>query len=190
MQNSDDHKAYIPTNWIPTALGYPLPNNGYFNPDLAVPGTSEMFMRVPYAGAGFEYAFFEVDLKKRQFIPFIGAEFFLSVITGKYVQTSDHVPLAAGIETPYIIKADVRMGIGGGAGMEIRFTPGFGMVFGLKYKLANLIGKGSVELREENKMNLLDEARSELNSHLNKDRNIGFMEFYLGGSFFIGKSKK
>ena len=108
------------------------------------------------------------------------------------MQTANQAPgvVAPGIETPYIIKADVRMGIGIGTGMEIRFTPGFGMVFGFKYKLANLIGKGSVILREENKMNLLDKSAADLNSHLTQSRNISFLEFYLGGSFFVGKSKK
>jgi len=185
MQNSDDQKAYINTNWI--NAGYPLRNDGVYTP---VPGKSEMFLRVPYAGAGLEYAFFEIDRKKRQFIPFVGLEMYVSVITGKYVQTSDVVQWLPGIETPYIIKTDVRVGIGTGAGMEIRFTPGFGMVFGFKYKLSNLIGKKSEFLLEENKMKLLDADATDLNKHLTQSRNISFMEFYLGASFFVGKSKK
>ncbi len=139
---------------------------------------------------GFEYAFTEADPKKRQFIPFIGTEFFISVLTGKYRQTSPVAPYTPGAETPFLIKADVRFGIGAGAGMDIRFTKGFGMVFGFKYKHSNLIGKTADFLLEENKMNLLDKGDTDLNTNLKENRNVAFMELYLGASFFIGKSAK
>ena len=182
---SSDDSAFIGTNYIQN--GYPLKGSALYT---ATKGESAIIMRIPYAGLGFEYAFTEVDRKKRQYIPFIGTEFFLSVITGKYRQTSDNVPLNAGVETPYIIKPDVRFGLGIGAGMDIRFTKGFGMVFGFKYKHSNLIGKTSDFLLEENKMNLLDKADTELNTNLKENRNLAFFEFYLGASFFVGKSRK
>ena len=155
-----------------------------------LPGESAIILRIPYAGLGFEYAFTTADPKKRKFIPFVGTEFYLSVITGKYRQTSPLAPYTPGAETPFIIKADVRFGIGAGAGMDIRFTKGFGMVFGFKYKLSNLIGKTADFLKEENKMNLLDGYDTEMNTNLKESRDIGFMELYLGASFFIGKSDK
>jgi hypothetical protein len=43
---------------------------------------------------------------------------------------------------------------------------------------------------EENKMNLLDKAATDLNSHLSKDRNMGYIELYLGATIYLGKTKK
>ena len=182
---SNDDSAFIAINYI--QHGYPLKGSALFT---ATKGESAIIIRIPYAGLGFEYAFTEADPKKRQFIPFIGAEFFLSVITGKYRQTPVSAPYNPGVETPYIIKPDVRFGLGIGAGMDIRFTKGFGMAFGFKYKHSNLIGKTSDFLLEENKMNLLDKADTDLNTNLKENRNLAFFEFYLGASFFVGKSKK
>jgi len=39
-------------------------------------------------------------------------------------------------------------------------------------------------------MNILDKADATVHSGLSKDRNIGYMEFFLGVSFFAGKTKK
>ena len=184
---SDDKNAFIETNYI--QYGYPLKGSSVYGTN-PLPGESAIILRIPYAGLGFEYAFTEADPKKRQFIPFVGTEFFISVITGKYRQTSPIAPFTPGAETPFLIKADVRFGIGAGAGMDIRFTKGFGMTFGFKYKHANLIGKTADFLLEENKMNLLDKGDTDLNTNLKENRNVGFMELYLGASFFIGKSAK
>ncbi len=184
---SDDKNAFIESNYIDH--GYPLKGSALYGTN-PVKGESAIIIRVPYAGVGFEYAFTRADPKKRQFIPFVGTEFYLSVITGKYRQTSDFVPNNPGVETPYIIKADVRFGFGAGAGMDIRLTQGFGMTFGFKYKLANMIGKTADYLMEENKMNLLDGSDTDLNTNLKETRSIAFMELYLGASFFIGKSAK
>jgi hypothetical protein len=186
LQSSDDQNAYINTNWINN--GYPLKNNEVFGTPVA--GQSEMFLRIPHIGAGFEYAITNVDKKKRMWYPFFGVEFLMSVITGVYRQTSNNVPIQAGVETAFNIKTDVRMGIGAGLGATIRLGKSAGITFGSKYKLANLIGKTSDFLQEENKMNLLDKAATELNSNLSKDRNIGFIELYLGATIFLGKTKK
>jgi len=180
LQGSDDHYAYISTNEI--SNGYPLRGSALFD---STPGTSSIILRAPYVGLGFEYAFTYADKKKRSFIPFIGVEFLTSIITGMYRQTPTN-----GLPVPFTIKTDVRVGIGAGAGADWRFTPAFGMTFGFKYKLANLIGKKSEFLLEENKMNLLDESSPDLNTHLNQNRSIAYMEFYLGACFFVGKSKK
>ncbi len=175
LHGSNDDSAYIGSNYI---------NNGYPLKGSQVYGTP------PNSSTKGKYAFTEVDRKKRAFIPFIGTEFFISIITGKYKQTPVSAPYSPGVETPYIIKTDVRFGIGAGAGMDMRFTQAFGMVVGFKYKLSNLIGKTSDYLLEENKMNLLDKGDTSINTNLKENRNIGFFEFYLGATFFIGKTQK
>jgi hypothetical protein len=64
------------------------------------------------------------------------------------------------------------------------------MTFGIKYRMVNLMGQSSDFLKEENKMNLLDHSAPNLNSYLSKNRYISYMEFYLGGAIYLGKSKK
>lgn len=186
LQNKDDQNAYVNPDRINN--GYPLQNNALFNPPLS--GNSEIFLRIPYFGAGFEYAVTMVDRKKRMWYPFFGVEFLMSVIAGTYRQTSPYAQTLPNEEVPYTIKSDVRLGIGGGLGATIRFGKYAGITFGGKYKLANLIGKKSDFLREENKMNLLDKTATDLNTNLSKDRNIGYMELYLGATIFLGKTKK
>jgi hypothetical protein len=186
MQNSDDQTAYIRSNWINN--GYPLPNNQI---PATGPGSSEMFLRIPYFGAGFEYAVTMADKKKRMWYPFFGVEFLMSVIAGTYRQISNTPGVQlSGLETSFTIKSDVRLGIGGGLGATIRFGKYAGITFGGKYKLYNLIGKKSDFLFEENKMNLLDKQATDLHTSLSEDRNIGCMEFYLGATIFLGKTKK
>ncbi|MCX7878050.1 MAG: hypothetical protein N2510_05330 [Ignavibacteria bacterium] len=186
FQAKDDNNSYIPRNIIDN--GYPLRNDSVFNNPVA--GKSELFLRIPYIGAGFEYAITTVDRKKRMWYPHIGVEMLLSVITGIYRQNSPNVQIEPNVETGYTIKSDVRVGLGAGLGATIRFGKRAGITFGGKYKLFNLIGKKSDFLKEENKMNLLDKAATDLNANLSKDRNIGALELYLGATIFLGKTKK
>jgi hypothetical protein len=132
-----------------------------------------------------------LDKKKRAFIPFAGIELLLNIITGVYRQTPIQAtnPVFSGLTVPFLIKTDIRIGMAAGLGADWRLTKVFGLTFGLKYKIANLIGKKSDWLMDENKMNLLDQAVTNLNTNLNQDRNIAFLEFYLGVSFFMGKTK-
>ncbi|MEO8512078.1 MAG: hypothetical protein ABI543_00830 [Ignavibacteria bacterium] len=189
LQAKDDGNIFIDSNIIRST--YPLNGNRItYDPNNVRSGKSEMFLRIPYIGAGFEYAVTTVDKKKRMWYPFFGVEFLASIITGVYRQTSSNVPVAPGVETAYTIKSDLRIGLGAGLGATVRFGKSAGIVFGAKYKLFNLIGKKSDQSNEENKMNLLDKSATNLNSNISKDRNIGAIEFYLGASIFLGKSKK
>jgi hypothetical protein len=187
LEGRDDNFAYIDSNRI--ANGYPLHGSALYSP---TPGSSKIIFRNPYVGLGFEYAYTTADRKKRSFIPFVGIELILNVITGIYRQTPISTPTGyfAGQTVPFTIKPDVRLGLGAGMGADWRFTKVFGITFGFKYKIANLIGQKSDWLLEENKMNLLDKAATDINTNLNQNRNIGYMEFYLGASFFFGKTKK
>lgn len=189
MQAKDDANIFIDSNIINGV--YPLGGNRItYDPNNVKSGKSEMFLRIPYIGAGFEYAVTTVDKKKRMWFPFFGVEFLASIITGVYRQTSSNVPVAPGVETAFTIKSDLRIGFGAGLGATVRFGKSAGITFGAKYKLFNLIGKKSDQSNEVNKMNLLDKQFTSLNSNLSKDRNIGALEFYIGAAIFLGKSKK
>ncbi|RPI17873.1 MAG: hypothetical protein EHM58_07545 [Ignavibacteriae bacterium] len=186
LQSSDEKLAYIDSNTITTI--YPLKGSSLYD---STAGKSSLIFRMPYIGVGFEYAFVETN-KKRTFIPFIGVGFTVSIITGMYRQTPivSKVPSSSGLEIPFTIKPDVRVGMTAGLGADVRLTKSFGLNFGTKFQIANLIGKKSDIMHEVNKLNLLDAADTQLNTNLNANRSIGFMEFYLGVSFLMGKSKK
>lgn len=189
MQSKDDANIFVDSNIINGV--YPLTGNRItYDPNNVKSGKSEMFLRIPYIGAGFEYAVTTVDKKKRMWFPFFGVEFLASIVTGVYRQTSSNVPVAPGVETAFTIKSDLRIGLGAGLGATVRFGKSAGITFGAKYKLFNLIGKKSDQSNEQNKLNVLDKSATSLNSNISKDRNIGAMEFYLGASIFLGKSKK
>ena len=188
LEGRDDNFAFIDSNEI--AYGYPLKGTQLYD---STAGSSKIIMRNPYIGLGFEFAWTDIDKKKRSIIPFFGFEMLMNVLTGVYRQT----PLkAAGhpnfdnLPVTYTIKTGIRVGIGVSLGADWRLTKGFGITFGTKYKFANLMGKSSDFLLEENKMNILDEGAQSLNNNLNTSRNIGYFEFYLGASFFVGKTKK
>ena len=187
MQGKDNNTAFIGNNIINSRYpfqGDSIPTSG--------PGSSEIILRIPHIGAGFEYAITNADKKKRMWYPFFGVEFLASVVTGIYRQTSTNAPSAntPGVETGYTIKSDLRVGIGAGMGAAFRFGKYFGMSVGGKYKLFNLIGKKSDALNEVNKMNILDKAAVDLNSNLAKDRNMGSIELYLALTIYMGKTKK
>jgi hypothetical protein len=192
FQNNDDNNAWIDTNRIQN--GFPV--NKIYAP---VVGTSNLYIRSAYAGLGFEYAFTKAD-KKGIITPFAGIDFDLNVMWGLYKQRPDPtlgvIPgqASSGVEISYTIKSDIRFGLGLGVGSSFRLSKAFGLTVGTKFKIANLLGKksertalASVDPNDENKMNLLDKADVTLNSQLSKDRSIGYMQFYLGFSFFVGK---
>lgn len=189
LQSKSDANIFIDSNIINGV--YPFTGTRItYDPNNIKSGKSEIFLRIPYIGAGFEYAITTVDKKKRMWYPFFGVEFLASLITGVYRQTSANVPIQPNIETAYTIKSDLRIGFGAGLGATVRFGKSAGITFGGKYKLFNLIGKKSDQLVEENKMNLLDKAATDLNGNISKDRNIGAVEFYLAATIFLGKTKK
>lgn len=193
FQNNDKNTAYIDTNDL--RYGYPLPGSLQYG---SVLGKSELFIRTAYAGLGIEYAFTKVD-KARRFTPYGNLTLDLNVIWGLYRQTPSAIitgQQASGTEISYTIKSTVRFGLSVGVGAQYRLAEPFGINFGIKFKMANLIGKESKttstmaqDPNEENKMNLLDKAATDLNTMLSKNRNIGYMHFYLGFAFYIGKKK-
>jgi opacity protein-like surface antigen len=193
FQNDDKNTAYLDTNNL--RYGYPLPGNLQYG---SVTGKSELFIRTAYAGLGIEYAFTKLD-KARRFTPYGNLTLDMNVIWGLYRQTpSGSVPgqVSPGTEISYTINSSVRFGLSVGIGAQYRLAQPFGLNFGIKFKMANLIGKDSKttptkeqDPNEENKMNLLDKAATNLNTMLSKDRNIGYMHFYLGFAFYIGKKK-
>ena len=178
LQNDDNEKAYIDSNVI--SGGYPLPGNEQYK---TTPGQSLVILRTFYAGAGLQYVF----TPKSKFITFAGAEVNYCSIWGYYVQTPYLVVGSSPrLQTTFKINSAARVGIGISAGADYRISKSLGFVLGAKYKIDNLFGKKSERSTEKNALNLLDKASENLNSNLNKSRNIEYFEFYLGFVIFAG----
>lgn len=127
--------AYIDSNKI--NYGYPLPDTNQFR---KVKGTSDIFLRIAHAALGVEYAF----QPNKNFIPFIGLDFNLNIIWELYRQSPiDSVFNPNETTVSFTIKGVPCFGIGIGAGAQLRLANSFGLTWGFKYKLANLIGKDS-----------------------------------------------
>lgn len=177
--NSDDNNAYLKYN--ETRL---WPDTATINP---VAGKSKLYFHIFTAALGFEYAFIGKNSKSK-WTPYINADFALNVLFGTYKQTPNSVP--AGFtsgEIPFTYKSATRFGISAGIGVDGRLTKSVGINIGVKYRIANLIGKESKSTGEINKWELNDKAATNLTSQLSKNRNIGYINFYLGAAFYIGK---
>lgn len=187
LQNSDENLAYIDSNRI--ANGYPLGGNAVFNP---TPGSSLLVIKDFHLGVGLQYA----AGTKHPVFPFGGFTIDYDYVWGFYQQTARIV--AGGGEANQITTFDInhahRFGIGVDLGLNYRITPSLGFVFGTRYKIANLFGKKSEQTGNSatdpanlNSMNLLDKSAPELNSNLNSNRNLSYLQFYIGFSVFAGK---
>lgn len=168
--NSDNNNAYIPYNYLPK---WPDTLSG------PVSGKSKMFLHNFSAALGFEYAF----VNKTKWTPYVNFDFGLNMLFGTYRQT----PSSTGTEVSYTYKQAARLGIGLGAGINGRLTRIFGVAFGVKYKLPNLLLKDSKLSTEVNKLYINDKEDTGLSANLSKDRNMMYLQLYAGVTFFIGK---
>ncbi len=122
-------------------------------------------------------------------VPFVGIEADYNFLWGFYEQEPRLVDGPEGIhKSTFPINSTTRIGIGIDVGTDFRIAQNLGFVFGAKYSIANLFGKKSAAtLAGDNSMNLLDQAATGLNTNLSSDRNISYLQFYIGFSVFLGK---
>jgi hypothetical protein len=186
LQNDDNEHAYIDSNNI--SYGYPLPGNQIYN---TTSGNSVLVFQIIHFGAGVLYFF----SPKAHVSPFCGAELNYNYISGYYEQNSYPLPGRTNEgKTEFDIKKTRRIGAGISLGFNYRMTDELGFMFGAKYIVANVFGKESVRTDaasvnpgDKNTMNLLDAAAPELNSNLNSNRSISYLQFKVGFSVFLGK---
>ncbi len=180
LQNDETFNSYIDSNIIRN--GYPLSGNGIYN---STPGSSLLVIRNIYAGLGVQYMFGP----RHSLVPFIGIEADYNFLWGFYQQEPRLVAGPEGIhKSTFPINSATRIGIAMDAGTDFRIAQNLGFVFGVKYSISNLFGKRSdATASGDNSMNLIDQAATGLNSNLSSDRNIGYLQFYLGFSLFFGK---
>lgn len=172
--NTDNNNAYLKNN---ITTEWPVKDStGVVG---AVPGKSKMYFHNFHASLGFEYAF----VNKTRWTPYANFDFGMNIMFGTYKQT----PNSSGDEVEFTYKSATRLGLGLGFGVNGRFTKSFGIAIGIKYKLPNLLLKDSKYSNEVNKFYINDKEDTGLNAGLNKDRNMMYLQFYLGAAFYIGK---
>ncbi|MCC6865115.1 MAG: hypothetical protein IT280_03040 [Ignavibacteria bacterium] len=170
--NSNKTTAYIPNN-----ITTHWPNDTAVTGTVA--GTSKMYLHDFSFGAGFEYAF----VNKTTWTPYANFDFTMNMLFGTYKQT----PNSTGLEVAYTYKNATRLGIGVGFGVNGRFTKSFGISIGAKWRMPNLLLKDSKLSQEVNKFYLNDKEDTSLSKNLTKDRNLMYLQFYVGAAFYLGK---
>lgn len=170
FMGKDNSKAYLDSG----LSQYPLPGSQLYG---TLNGNSKITLHNFNSGLGFDYAFYT----KTKWTPFLDFEVNMNVIFGNYKQDPSFGSVS--------FKPAVRFGFGFGGGVQLRITKAFGLAISSKYKLANIIIKKSEATSggDYNKMYLLDKSKPDLNTYLNKDRQIDYFELMLGVVFCIGK---
>ncbi len=145
--------------------------NGSIPPANYIPGTSFVRINQPYTGIGFEYAqYTDRDAKSSFNFDFDAA---LTLINGRAYQTDVH-----GYETFNTFHSSPRLGFGFNVFWNYRLSPVVGINLGSRFQWSNLIGKSFNTTDEDAWMFLNDETNG---------RNIVFLNFFGGLSFYFGK---
>jgi opacity protein-like surface antigen len=117
--------------------------------------------------------------KIKKFRPFVSGEFTTNFFSGKtLIEAVDTLPTT---ENPQ--KSETRFGLQFGAGTEIMVDPEFGFVLGIKYHLANLIGKDSASVSEIEYA--LDDSQHLYNGMVIPAKKIQYLQVYAGVSIYL-----
>lgn len=132
-------------------------------------------------GLGVEYNF----MPKGKSRPFLGAEFTGHFFSGKI----EGSPLL-GNQNELTMKSASRFGLALGGGVDFAFSPSVGAVVGIKYHLANLIGKDFDTTVTSNTEYALNDGEYTAGTVTFASKNISYLQFYAGVSFFLNSPKK
>ncbi|MBN8585075.1 MAG: outer membrane beta-barrel protein [Ignavibacteria bacterium] len=150
--------------------------NSFSSGDISVTGGSFITkVNIIAIGLGVEYSF----MPKGKTNPFLGAEF-----TGNFFSGNYKTMPTGGTETEATMKSASRFGIGVGGGLDFTFNKSIGAVVGVKYNMANLIGKDSVTSTVNNEYTLIDKETS-----VTKSKNLSYLQIYAGVTFSFNHPK-
>jgi len=172
---SNDGAAGIDIPAVP--VGWPPQNKSF---SYLNGGTSYIRINQPYTGLGFEYAQYTDRDAKSSFN--FGLDVVASVITGRAYETT-----ATGEETFNTLHGNFRVGLGFNLFWNYRFSNAVGINLGSRAQWSNIIGKSSGSSDESGYVFLNDEANQTVNFQLSNSRNLAFVSFFGGISFYIGK---
>lgn len=168
---------------ITLSLAYSLFNN---SEDITFGTTTYTYkpkINVFTAGLGVEYAF--LPSAKYKVNPFIGVEFTGNFFSGKF----EYEP--ADTNYPAVdLKSEARFGLGIGAGLDIKLSKNIGVVIGGKYHLANLIGKDYDSTGITTTEVPLNDKEHTIGGVTIEAKNISWVQFYAGISFYLMQPKK
>jgi opacity protein-like surface antigen len=162
---------------ITLSLGY----NGFTSGDVTTTfGTLTNKINSFTAGLGVEYSF----MPKGKANPFIGAEFTGNFFSGKVTVTP-----TSGTATDITLKSASRFGVMFNGGVDIALSKSIGAVIGLRYNLANLIGKDSASSGSTTEYTLQDKAYTNAAGQSVNAKNISWLTIYAGLGFAFNKPK-
>ncbi len=117
--------------------------------------------------------------------PFLGLDITTSFFSGSFATDPviDAYPRTS-------MKSETRVGIQFGGGVDFKLSKMVGAVIGVKYHLVNLIGVGADDSTEvaANEIDLGDKAHTEGGVSV-AARSIGYLQAYVGVSFYFGAPK-
>jgi len=137
--------------------------------------------------AGIEYAI----NPSNKIVPFAGLDLAANFFSGKSEGSGDSTVILNR-------KSETRFGVIAGAGVDIKMWNSAGIVFGVKYSLTNLIGKKSesvntgipsiTDIENEGSTTGSEVPLNDETVSGNPGKSINFIQFYLGVSYYFGKS--
>ncbi len=125
---------------------------------------------------GGEYDF---GYRKNKVRPFLGAELSGNFFAGSYIE--DYID---SVET-FNLNGAFRLGVNVVGGVDVQLHNNIGALIGAKYAFANMIGK-SYEADRRPNYNLNDKSYS-INNINYPSKNITYLQFYGGLSFYFGR---
>jgi hypothetical protein len=141
--------------------------------------TQTLKINILTAGLGLQFNFPKI----KQFRPFISSQFTWNLFTGSLIiDPVDTVPT-----TENHMVTESRFGLLFGAGAEISVHEDFGFVAGVKYSIANLIGKDSASVSDVSYA--LWDSQYTYNGRTITAKKIQYLQFYAGVSIYLMKPK-
>lgn len=118
--------------------------------------------------------------------PFLGLDFTVNFFSGSFAT----VPSVVAFQRTNM-KSETRIGIQFGGGIDFKLSKQVGAIVGVKYHLVNLIGVGADDSTQvaANEIDLGDKAHTEGGVSV-AARSIGYLQAYVGVSFYFGEPKK
>ncbi len=143
-------------------------------------GVGVQKMNILAVALGVEYNF----MPKGKTQPFLGLEFTGNFFSGKRTFTP-----TSGTASEQTMKSASRFGVQIGGGVDFKLSKSVGAVLGVKYNLANLIGKDSASTTVANEFTLTDKEYT-VGATTIKSKNLSYIQIYAGVSFFFNEPKK
>ncbi len=133
-------------------------------------------MRIFTFSVGAEYSYITKTSKVN---PFVNARFSVNLYSGNYDET-----YAGGSTTNLTLNSAVRYGLQLGAGLDIPIGHRLGIVTGVNYNMANLIGKESKgDFGSEYSLNDKEDV---VNNVQYRNKEINFLQIYAGFILYLG----